>query len=258
MQSEAAEKTNSLAEQLTDRVDTISGHANHAKEACMLARNAAKSGLTQVATLGDEVNQIKNQSALRERKLQALGQHTREVEAIVQTIGSLSSRTDLLALNASIESVRAGEHGRGFALVAEEVRALSEQSAQAVADITARLEMIQLETAQSLSMESGEQSQLGEVIERVNDSLDVLENICKAAAVSTDGLNKITLTSSEQMKLTQDIVETLQISAEAARVNRTHAQGANWKAKSFDDLSGQIASTLQRFGEQSANVTNVQ
>ncbi len=259
-QSDAAEKTNSLAEQLSDRVGMICGHAISARDACTTARSSAENGLAQIATLADDINQMKNQSALRERKLQVLGQHTREVESIVQTIGTLSSRTDLLALNASIESVRAGEHGRGFALVAEEVRALSEQSAQAVADITTRLEMIQLETVQSLSMADGEQTQLRHVFQRVTDSLDVLESICKASAVSTDGLDKITLTSDEQMKLTQDIVDTLQRSAETARINRSRAQGANWKAKSFDDLSGQIASTLQRFGggEQSANATYVQ
>ena len=258
MQSDTTEKTNSLAELLSDRVKTICNHAATANEACNKARSAAESGLTQVATLADEFSQLKNQSALRERKLQALGQHTREVEAIVQTIGSLSSRTDLLALNASIESVRAGEHGRGFALVAEEVRALSEQSAQAVADITTRLELIQLETAQSLSMASGEQTVLGGVSERVSQSLNVLEYICQASAESTSGLEKITLDSGEQMKLTLGIVETLQRATETAQVNRSRAQGANWKAKSFDDLSGKIASTLQRFCGQTENAAGAQ
>lgn len=258
-QSEAAEKTNSLAEQLSDRVGMICGHAIGAREACSSAKNAAEGGLTQIASLSDDISQIKNQTSLRERKLQSLGQHTREVESIVQTIGTLSSRTDLLALNASIESVRAGEHGRGFALVAEEVRALSEQSAQAVEDITARLEMIQMETSQSITLASDESSQLDAVVNRINESLNVLESICRASSESTDGLEKITMTTDEQLKLTQDIVETLQRSAETARINRSRAQGANWKAKSFDDLGVQIESTLRRFGdgEQTTNASQV-
>ncbi|QEG20660.1 methyl-accepting chemotaxis protein [Mariniblastus fucicola] len=258
-QSEAFEKTNTLAEQLADRVGSICGHAIRTQEACKATRTAAEMGLSQVATLADEVQEVKKQSSLRERKLQALGQHAREVESILQTIGNLSSRTDLLALNASIESVRAGEHGRGFALVAEEVRALSEQSAQAVSDITARLELIQLETAQSLTMTTGEQTQLGQVFDRVTRSLEVLENICKASTASNSGLNEITLNSDEQMKLTQDIVETLQRTAETARINRSRAQGANWKAKSFGDLSAKIESTFTRFGgEPVSNAHSVQ
>jgi len=251
-QSKAVEKTSTLAEQLSNRIGSMCGHAIRTREAFDLTRDAASIGVTHVSTLVTEVQEIKNQTNLRERKLQALGQHAREVESILQTIGNLSSRTDLLALNASIESVRAGEHGRGFALVAEEVRALSEQSAQAVADITARLELIQLETAQSLALTSGEQTQLVGVIDRVATSLEVLENICKVSAESKNELDEITMNSDEQLKLTQDIVETLQKTAEVARINRSRAQGANWKAKSFGDLSAKIESTLLRLGGQSS------
>lgn len=245
-QTRAVEKTNTLAEQLADRVDTMCGHAIRTQQACDAAQNAAVVGLSQFATMADEVKEMKKQTTLRERKLQALGQHAREVESILQTIGTLSSRTDLLALNASIESVRAGEHGRGFALVAEEVRALSEQSAQAVADITARLELIQLETSQALAMTGGEHSTLGQVFDRVTNSLEVLEDICTAASVSKNELDEITSNSDEQLRITQDLVETLQRTAETGKINRSRAQGANWKAKSFGDLSVKIESALQR------------
>lgn len=253
-QTEAVDKTHTLAEQLTSRLGSACGHAIRTQEACSAAQHAAEMGLTQIATMADEVQKIKKQTSLRERKLQALGQHAREVETILQTIGTLSSRTDLLALNASIESVRAGEHGRGFALVAEEVRALSEQSAQAVIDISARLELIQLETAQALAMTGGEKTTLGQVFDRVTNSLEVLEDICKASAASKSELDELTENSSEQLKLTQSIIETLQQTAEAARDNRTRAQGANWKAKSFGDMSVKVASTMLRFTGESAAV----
>lgn len=258
-QTEAVNRTNAIAGQLSDRVGSICGHAIRTRDACNATQIAAEMGLTEIATMADQVQEMKKQTTLRERKLQALGQHAREVESILQTIGTLSSRTDLLALNASIESVRAGEHGRGFALVAEEVRALSEQSAQAVTDITARLELIQLETAQSLAMTGGEQSTLGQVFERVTCSLQVLENICKASAASKSELEEITSNSDEQMKLAQDMVETLQRTAETAKINRSRAQGANWKAKSFGDLSVKMESTLMRFtGEPVAQSPTIQ
>ena len=255
-QTLVAEKSSSLAELLSDRVSNICGHAIRTGDACNAARSSAEKGLTQVATLADDVQEMKKQAALRERKLKALGQRAREVESILQTIGTLSSRTDLLALNASIESVRAGEHGRGFALVAEEVRDLSEQSAQAVADITARLELIQLETAQALTMTGAEQTRLVDVIRRIDDSLTVLEDICKASAESTSGVDEITANSDEQMKITQHMIELLEKIAEMAKLNRTNAQGANWKARNFDELSEKVESTLTRFGGQSAVTSN--
>ena len=250
-QSAVAEKTNTLAEQLIDRVGSISGHVIQTREDCNDARSAAEKGLAMVAMMADDVKSLEKQSTLRDRKLKALSQRAREVETILQTIGTLSSRTDLLALNASIESVRAGEHGRGLALVAEEVRDLSEQSAQAVADITARLELIQLETTQAISMTGAEQSTLGSVVRQLDDSLKTIEDICKSSAASSQGIEEITSNTDDQMKITQDMVEILEKTAEMAKLNRSRAQGANWKAKAFDELSSKVKSTLTKFSGES-------
>jgi len=95
-QSAVAEKTNTLAEQIVDRVGSVCAHAIQTREDCNEARSAAEKGLAQVAMMADDVQNLKKQSTLRERKLQALGQRAREVETILQTIGTLSSRTDLL------------------------------------------------------------------------------------------------------------------------------------------------------------------
>ena len=193
------------------------------------------------------MNQIRNHAAARERKLQVLGQHTKEIEAIVQTIGTLSSRTDLLALNASIESVRAGEHGRGFAVVAEEVRALAEQSAQAVLDITARIEMIQLETHQSISVASGEHDQMHQVITKIASTLQSLQNVSEAVGNSANSLSVISNTTHQQLQLTQDIVTTLERSTISSKQNRSCAEGAHWTAKTLGQVSTQLESSLELF-----------
>lgn len=247
-QADSVEKTTSLVEQLSSRMLAVCDNADEAQHASSKVKTAAEKGLEQFTDLMDEMNQIRNHASSRERKLQSLGQHTKEIGTIVQAIGTLSSRTDLLALNASIESVRAGEHGRGFAVVAEEVRALSEQSAQAVSDISARLEMIQLETHQSISVSSNEHDQIHQVIERISDTLDALQEICQAANASTEGLALITTSTGEQLQLTQEMVEALQRSSEAARVNRSRAEGAHWKAKSFSQIGEQLEATLAMLG----------
>ena len=207
----------------------------------------AKSGLEQFKVLVDEMKQIRNHAAARERKLQTLGQHTKEIESIVQTIGTLSSRTDLLALNASIESVRAGEHGRGFAVVADEVRALAEQSAQAVLDITRRIEAIQLETHQSISVASGEHNQMHDVIKKVNETHESLQEICDAAVSSGDGLTAIANSTQKQLQLTREIVVALERSTETSRKNRSRAEGANWTAKTLQQIGEQLNASIEVF-----------
>ncbi len=246
-QSDSVDNTASLIEQLTSRIISVCDNAEEALESSGKAKSTANQGLQRFQELVDDMKQVRNHAAARERKLQALGQHTKEIESIVQTIGTLSSRTDLLALNASIESVRAGEHGRGFAVVAEEVRALAEQSAQAVLDITRRIEMIQLETHQSIAVASGEHDQMHGVIKRVTETLESLQDIVDAASSSTDGLNEISSSTTQQLQLTREIIDALERSTETCRKNRSRAEGANWTAKTLGQVGQQLEGSLELF-----------
>ena len=220
-QSDIVIQTTSVIEQLSTRVFSISDNTEELMASSTKAQETARDGLQQFQELVNELKQIRNHAAARERRLQALGEHTKEIDSIVQTIGTLSSRTDLLALNASIESVRAGEHGRGFAIVAEEVRALAEQSAQAVLDITNRIEMIQLETHQSISAASGEHDQMHEVVQRVTDTLEFLKAICDATSESTQHLSEISDATNHQLQLTEAVIATLERSTESSKMNRS-------------------------------------
>jgi methyl-accepting chemotaxis protein len=208
------------------------------------ARESAMTSLEKFKKLVDELSAIQRHVAARERRLRALGQHSREVGSIVQTIGTLSSRTDLLALNASIESVRAGEHGRGFAIVADEVRALAEQSAQAVQDITSRIEQMQLETQESISVASVEHDQMNQVIQRVNSTLDVLSEISDAAANCATNVSEIFTANQQQLRVLQSIVMALEETSEFAKANRIQAEGVHWTAKTMGQVGNHLNSSL--------------
>ncbi len=243
-QSDTVDQTASYIERLSAQIMSVCDNAEVALASSSKAETTAQSGLQAFEDLVEKMKQIRNQASAREKKLQALGQHTKEIESIVQTIGTLSSRTDLLALNASIESVRAGEHGRGFAVVAEEVRALAEQSAQAVLDISRRIEMIQLETHQSISVASGEHDQMQDVIKRVSETLTSLQDICESAAHSATGLTEISDTTTQQLQLTREIIVALERSTETSKKNRSRAEGANWTAKTLGQIGEQLESSL--------------
>lgn len=109
---------------------------------------------SSLAGLTTNLEKISAETGRSERRLNGLSEPTKELNATIQSIAELASRTDLLALNASIESLRAGEHGKGFAIVADEVRKMAEQIAEATRELSGILDAIQLtitETCRSVS-----------------------------------------------------------------------------------------------------------
>ena len=131
----------------------------------------------------------------------------------------------MLALNASIESARAGEHGRGFSVVAEEVRALAEQTAEAVLDITARIESIQLETRQTIGGAAEEHQQMDDVLELATETLKALQEINAAAAESAGSIQEISGSTQQQLLLTNEIVTSLSSDSEVSKKQSRHRRG---------------------------------
>ncbi len=256
-QSDAVNRTTRHIETLSSEILTAGENAEFAMESSAKAHQSARQGMQEFEKIGEELEKIRNLVAARERKLQVLSQHSREIGAIVESIGKLSSRTDLLALNASIESVRAGEQGRGFALVAEEVRTLSEQSAQAVVDISSRLELIQLETQESLSVAAGEQDQIQRLIQRLSGTLAEMKNVGNAANDCVANASELSDASQNQLKALKDIVDELGTSSDVAKGNRIQAEGVHWTAKTLQQIGDQLSQSVKAFKhvEQQASVS---
>jgi methyl-accepting chemotaxis protein len=255
-QSQAITSTTSLVNKVATQIEQVYQNVKAAVSSSSVVRDHSDQSLNRFGTLLDQMKKVRNDSSVRERKLSVLGQHTREIGSIVETIGTISSRTDMLALNASIESVRAGEHGRGFAVVAEEVRTLAEQSAQAVLDITARIESIQLETRQTVAGASDEHKQLDEVLELATETLNELKEINGAASQSAESVNDISFATQKQLVLTQEIVESLVSNSEVSKGNRGVAEGVLWTAKNLSEVGSRMDEAVSSLKHQADSSTD--
>ena len=254
-QSQAITTTTSLVNKIAMQIEQVYQNVKTAVSSSSVVRDHSDQSLSRFGTLIDQMKKVRNDSSVRERKLSVLGQHTREIGSIVETIGTISSRTDMLALNASIESVRAGEHGRGFAVVAEEVRTLAEQSAQAVLDITARIEFIQLETRQTVAGASDEHQQLDDVLALATETLNELKEINGEASKTAGSVNDISFATQKQLVLAQEVVESLASNNEVSKNNRGVAEGVLWTAKNMGEAGSRLNDAVSALKHQ-ANTGN--
>jgi methyl-accepting chemotaxis protein len=145
-QMEAADETTTIVEQMSAGVQQMAASANQVAAQSAQAASKAKDGDAAVEKAVNQMAQIENTVNTSAEVVAKLGERSKEIGQIVDTISGIAGQTNLLALNAAIEAARAGEQGRGFAVVAEEVRKLAEQSQEAAKKIAELIGEIQGDT----------------------------------------------------------------------------------------------------------------
>ena len=209
-QVDAINSVSSVVQQLSASIEEASANASLSADKASQAAETAKTGGADVYNAINQMNLIEaavNDSAEVVRKL---GERSKEIGMIVDTISGIAGQTNLLALNAAIEAARAGEHGRGFAVVAEEVRKLAEQSQDAAKQIANLIHEIQGDTDNAvLSMDKGtKEVQDGtKVVISSGESFKEMVNLVESVAQQSRG---IAATIHEMATGTEQIVISVQ------------------------------------------------
>lgn len=139
-------------EQLAAAFGNINQSSQHARSTAEQAKEKARSGQQSVTGLSTQIEQLTSQMAKAVQQINDLASNSQTIGKVVDMITSITEQTNLLALNAAIEAARAGEHGRGFAVVADEVRSLATKTTAAAVDIKRQIEDIQKAAKSSVAM----------------------------------------------------------------------------------------------------------
>ncbi|RON89532.1 chemotaxis protein [Pseudomonas fluorescens] len=181
-----------FASDVTARVEQHEQDARSASAAYHISvatRKVAEQGTQVIQQAASEMREIAEDIAQSSTLIAQLGERSEQITAIVNTIRAIADQTNLLALNAAIEAARAGEQGRGFAVVADEVRQLAARTSGSTAEISTMIGLIQSETRQAIKSMEGTRGRAAEGVELANQAGTVILQIRDGASEAVDAVS---------------------------------------------------------------------
>ena len=205
------------------------------------SRRVVDQAMASVTALVTEVETTAHSIAAMQQDVQQIG-------SILGVIGSIAEQTNLLALNAAIEAARAGEQGRGFAVVADEVRTLAQRTAESTAEIHQIIDTVQTGAVNAVrAIESGQQrSEQG--VTQVTEAGAMLQRITEAVEAIRDMNQQIATAAEEQTSVAEDISRNLTELTAIASANQDNVERTQKASRNLHDMSGQLGEVTRRLG----------
>lgn len=234
-------------EEIAATLNNVAGNTHQAASLSAKVDSSASAGATVVDEVCTCIVRVDQNVTSTLETVEKLETSSNTIGEIVTLIEDIADQTNLLALNAAIEAARAGEHGRGFAVVADEVKSLSEKTAASTKEISRIIGNIQQESREAARSIVEDKKRIEEGVEKSTAAKSCLEDILKLAGDSSDLINQIASATEEQS------ATTMEISGKIAQVSDTatalHAQmETNGKAfAQLAEVAEQIFSTVGKF-----------
>lgn len=240
-QSETVVGIVSSMDHMTDSISVVSRSAEEAEAISRKGGEQASQGEQVVLEAADAINRISDSVTQLAQMVAGLGQRSNEISSIVQVIEDIAEQTNLLALNAAIEAARAGEQGRGFAVVADEVRKLAERTSSATHQISAMISSIQNETQSAVNRMDEGIAQVNHGVQLANQAGESLARINSGSGHTMEVIAGIAEAARHGQTATTEIGEAV---AEIARM-ADEREAISRKISDSSQQLGQAAATLQ-------------
>nr|BCX00513.1 MAG: chemotaxis protein [Bacteroidota bacterium] len=246
-QTEQARQVAQAVEQMTHAIAENARHAMQATDTAREANSAAEEGRQAVGRMIEGMRRIEAVVRQAADTVQGLGASSEQIGKIIRVIDEIADQTNLLALNAAIEAARAGEQGRGFAVVADEVRKLAERTTLATKEIASMIEQIQQETLRSVESIRRGTEEVSQGIALAQQAGQVIEAIVGVVGQMNIRIDEIAAASEEQSRVSQEISRNVEaitiVSQQTASSTRTLAQASD----GLHRLTLELQSLVERF-----------
>ncbi len=269
-QSKTVVVTSDVLNQMAVSIQDVAASAQAVSETAQQTSDAAQSGSNAVRLSVTGMQKIRDKVFETAAKIRELGDHSTEIGKIIQVIDDIAEQTNLLALNAAIEAARAGEHGKGFAVVADEVRKLAERSGKATKEIADLIGNIQRGTENAVTaMEDGtDEVEAGAKL--AEDAGKALENILKTVEKTYDQVQSISAAAEEISASSMEVVNAMEsvssITEENSASTQELAAGGQQVSDTVSSVAGvarenaaaaqEIASSVEEMADVSRKIAN--
>jgi methyl-accepting chemotaxis protein len=246
-QSSSSSAMAASVEEMAVSINTVSASATDAKQLAQDAGKTSDEGGQIVEQTSSEMTAIAQSVGEASRVIQTLGENSAEISNVVQVIREVADQTNLLALNAAIEAARAGEQGRGFAVVADEVRKLAERTAQSTGDISTMIGKIQTSARDAVEKmdEVVKQMETGQL--HAQEAGKRIQSIRVEAGKVSEAMVEISNALKEQGEASNDIAKHVESIAQITDENNAAAEETAASAQHLDELAKNVENTINQF-----------
>ncbi|MEE8442320.1 MAG: methyl-accepting chemotaxis protein [Dehalococcoidia bacterium] len=254
-QASSVEQAATIVNQVSSASSDVAKNAQAAAEGAKEATEAANNGRDMVAKTVEGMNKVKSAVDTASGKISELGAQSAEIGNIVAVIDDIAAQTNLLALNAAIEAARAGEQGRGFAVVADEVRKLAERVTSATKEIATLIEGVQKGVTESISATEEGAKEVEEGARLAEEAGKALDQIRDSVISVTEQIEQISAAAEEVSASSDEMVKTIDGVSSVVEQNSAATQEMAANSTQVDQSVESIANITQQNSAASQEVS---
>ncbi|MCV6591271.1 MAG: methyl-accepting chemotaxis protein [Marinobacterium sp.] len=241
-QFEEVDQLATAMDEMSSTIHEVAHHATQTADATRQASDEAEDGKHAVTGAIESIQQLAQEVESTADSLKQLDAQCHEIGAVVEVIETISEQTNLLALNAAIEAARAGDQGRGFSVVADEVRSLAMRTQQSTVEIQTMIQNLQNGAQQAVAVMNRSMQKSGDSVERAQQAGEVLNRIVDQVQTINDMSTQIATAAEEQSAVSDEMTRGLH---QIRDVSSETSEGAETMASNSRELN-RMVSTFQR------------